>query len=112
MTYTAHVDTFARDNLPPRDAWPEFIFELPELRYPERLNCATAVLLEGAIERGWGERTAIIAPGGRRWTYADCSTAPTASPACWSRISVSFPAIACCCARRTLRCTPRAGSPC
>ena len=32
--YTAHVDTFARDNLPPAAAWPELLFELPELQYP------------------------------------------------------------------------------
>ncbi len=32
--YSAHVDTFARDNLPPREAWPEFVFDLPELQYP------------------------------------------------------------------------------
>ena len=70
MAYTAHVDTFARDNLPPREQWPEFIFELPELQYPPRLNCAT-VLLDAAVERGWGERTAIMAPDGLRWTYAD-----------------------------------------
>src|SRR5205085_2541190 len=41
MSYTAHTDTFARDNLPPRSLWPEFLFELPELTYPARLNCAT-----------------------------------------------------------------------
>ena len=41
MSYTSHVDTFARENLPPRELWPEFIFELPELAYPERMNCAT-----------------------------------------------------------------------
>ena len=70
MSYTAHVDTFARDNLPPREAWPDFIFELPELQYPDRMNCAT-VLLDRAIERGWGGRTAIVAAGGLRWTYAD-----------------------------------------
>ncbi len=70
MAYTAHVDTFARDNLPPREQWPEFLFELPELRYPDRMNCATA-LLDRAIARGWGDRTAIVAPGGLRWTYAD-----------------------------------------
>ena len=34
MKYTAHVDTFARDNLPPKVQWPEFLFELPELQYP------------------------------------------------------------------------------
>jgi 2-aminobenzoate-CoA ligase len=70
MSYTAHVDTFARDNLPPREAWPEFIYELPELEYPARLNCATA-LLDRAIDRGWGPRTAIVAPGGLRWTYTE-----------------------------------------
>jgi 2-aminobenzoate-CoA ligase len=70
MTPSAHADTFARDNLPPREAWPEFIFELPELRYPDRLNCATA-LLDDALARGWGGRTAIRAPGGLVWTYAE-----------------------------------------
>jgi len=70
MNCTAHVDTFARDNLPPREQWPEFLFELPELRYPDRMNCAT-LLLDRAVERGWGGRTAIVAPGGLRWTYAD-----------------------------------------
>ncbi len=70
MTATAHVDTFAADNLPPPQQWPELIFEMPELRYPERLNCATE-LLDRTLERGWGERTAIVAPGGVRWTYRD-----------------------------------------
>ena len=41
---TAHLDTFARDNLPPPEQWPVFLFELPELRFPERLNCATELL--------------------------------------------------------------------
>ena len=44
MTKSAHVDTFARDNLPPRSQWPELLFELPEMRYPERMNCATELL--------------------------------------------------------------------
>ena len=35
---SAHRDTFARDNLPPKGQWPEFKFDLPELQYPERLN--------------------------------------------------------------------------
>jgi 2-aminobenzoate-CoA ligase len=70
MSYTAHVDTFARDNLPPRDQWPELLFMLPELRYPERMNCAT-MLLDRAIERGWGERRAIASPEGIDWTYAE-----------------------------------------
>ena len=70
MTYTAHVDTFARDNLPPPEQWPEFVFDLPQLAYPERMNCATE-LLDRAIERGWGERRAIVAPGGLQWSYAE-----------------------------------------
>jgi 2-aminobenzoate-CoA ligase len=39
MTKSGHIDTFARDHLPPRALWPEFKFDLPELRYPERVNC-------------------------------------------------------------------------
>ena len=70
MTSSAHVDTFARDHLPPRGEWPDFVFTLPELRYPDVLNCATE-LLDRAVERGWGARRAIVAPGGTRWTYAD-----------------------------------------
>src|SRR2546425_9174016 len=70
MNPSAHVDTFARDSLPPPEAWPEFIFELPELRYPARLNCA-AELLDRALDRGWGGRTAIRAPDGLHWTYAE-----------------------------------------
>ena len=70
MSYTSHVDTFARENLPPRELWPEFIFELPELAYPERMNCATE-LLDRAVDRGWGPRTAIVAADGVRWTYAE-----------------------------------------
>ena len=48
---TAHVDTFARDNLPPKEQWPELLFELPEFQYPDRLNCA-AELLDKAVEGG------------------------------------------------------------
>jgi 2-aminobenzoate-CoA ligase len=61
--YTAHADTFARDNLPPRGEWPEFLFELPELKYPARLNCA-AELLDKPVTRGHGHRVALRAPDG------------------------------------------------
>src|SRR5262245_36002987 len=44
LAKSGHVDTFARDNLPARALWPEFKFELPELKYPERLNCVTELL--------------------------------------------------------------------
>src|SRR5437899_12576339 len=68
MGSTVHIDTFARDNLPPREQWPELIFDLPELRYPERLNCATE-LLDRALERGWAQRVALRSPEGEL-TYA------------------------------------------
>ena len=40
MIASGHVDTFARDHLPPREQWPDFLLERPELRYPARLNAA------------------------------------------------------------------------
>jgi 2-aminobenzoate-CoA ligase len=61
VSYTAHIDTFARDNLPPREQWPELVFTRPELQYPERLNCA-AELLDRMVAAGHGERPAIWAP--------------------------------------------------
>jgi len=61
MTASAHLDTFTADNLPPRDQWPEFRFTLPELRYPERLNCV-AVLLDRWVADGKGDRTCLISP--------------------------------------------------
>ena len=68
MSYTAHTDIFARDNLPPRGQWPELVFGLPELRYRARMNCA-AELLDAAVRKGHGGRVAIHAPDGR-CTYA------------------------------------------
>jgi len=72
MKYTAHVDTFARDNLPPKVQWPELIFELPELQYPGRLNCATE-LLDKPVTRGHGHRVALRNPDGE-CTYTQLFT--------------------------------------
>jgi 2-aminobenzoate-CoA ligase len=68
MIPSAHVDTFARDNLPPPDQWPPFLYDLPELQYPDRLNCVTE-LLDRWIEKGEGDRTCVIAPN-ETLTYA------------------------------------------
>ncbi|MEL4177934.1 benzoate-CoA ligase family protein [Roseateles sp. PN1] len=70
MTYTAHLDTFAREHLPPPEQWPELIFELPELKFPERLNCASE-LLDRWVSEGQGERLCLQGDRGERWTYAD-----------------------------------------
>jgi len=68
MIPSTHVDTFCRDNLPATAQWPEFTFVLPELRYPDRFNCAVE-LLDRWIERGHGERPCIVSPQ-ETWTYA------------------------------------------
>ncbi|WP_069761785.1 AMP-binding protein [Streptomyces sp. LUP47B] len=64
MNVSAHVDTFARDHLPPPDQWPELRFDLPGLRYPDRLNCA-AELLAGPPD----DRPVFHTPAGDTWTY-------------------------------------------
>src|SRR5262245_2331503 len=58
---SGHVDHFARESLPPRKLWPEFKFELPELRYPERLNCVTE-LVDRWVAAGEGGRPCLISP--------------------------------------------------
>ena len=73
MTPSAHLDTFARDRLPPAAEQPEFLFELPELQFAERLNCA-AELLDRRIAQGWGGRRCLIAADGEVWTYAQLQT--------------------------------------
>jgi 2-aminobenzoate-CoA ligase len=65
---SGHIDRFTRLNLPPRDKWPRFNFDLPALNYPDRLNCATE-LLDGNIERGNGDKVAVYSKA-RTLTYA------------------------------------------
>lgn len=66
---TAHIDTFAADHLPPRDQWPEFLFDSPDLQFSEQLNCASE-LLDRWVAAGQGDRLCIQGQG-IRWTYAD-----------------------------------------
>ena len=65
---SAHVDTFCRDHLPPDDQWPELVFTLPELHYPDRLNAATA-LLDDVVARHGGDRPCLHQPGVPTWSY-------------------------------------------
>ncbi len=69
MVASAHLDSFARDNLPPRAHWPDLVFTLPELRYPDRLNAAVE-LLDRVVEQGHGPRPCLLG-GGMRWSYAE-----------------------------------------
>ena len=64
---SAHLDTFTRDNLPPPDQWPDLL--LDGFDYPERVNVAVE-LTDRMVERGFGDRTALIG-NGRRRTYKE-----------------------------------------
>src|SRR5687767_2772798 len=70
MPQTAHVDNFCRDLLPPPELWPEMDYSgIPELAYPDRLNCAVD-LLDARVEAGDGDRIVFQFPGGQ-WTYRE-----------------------------------------
>src|SRR3954463_753778 len=66
---SGHLDTFARDNLPPPDQWPEI--RLDGFDYPEWMN-AGVELTDRRVERGFGDNVALIG-NGRRRTYKELS---------------------------------------
>ena len=73
LSDSAHLDTFCRDRLPPLDQWPEFRFDLPELNYPERLNCA-AELLDATADRDGADRPCLRSAANgptETWTYGE-----------------------------------------
>lgn len=59
MGTSAHLDRFVLDHLPTADQQPDFVFELPELAWPERLN-AGVELLRRAIESAGPDARALI----------------------------------------------------
>lgn len=67
MMASAHLDTFARDNLPPEESWPDLLLE--GFDYPERLN-AGVELTDAMVAKGFGDHTALIG-NGRRRTYKE-----------------------------------------
>jgi 2-aminobenzoate-CoA ligase len=69
LSPSAYVDSFARDHLPPGGEWPDFLFDLPELQYPARLNCV-AELLDRHVAGGRGARTAVLGEH-LSWSYAE-----------------------------------------
>ena len=66
---SAHIDTFARDNLPPVAALPDFL--LDGFHYPDRLNVGVE-LTDAMVAKGFGDHTALIG-NGRRRTYKELS---------------------------------------
>jgi 2-aminobenzoate-CoA ligase len=69
MYASGHVDSFARDNLPAAESWPDFM--LDGFRYPERLNIGVE-LTDAMVAKGFGDHTALIG-NGRRRTYKELS---------------------------------------
>jgi 2-aminobenzoate-CoA ligase len=67
--FTAHVDPFTHDHLPPRDLWPEFIFARPELHYPPRINCVTR-FLDRWVAEGRGNAPCMIGEA-RSYSYRE-----------------------------------------
>ena len=70
LTPSAYPDTFCRDNLPPADSWPEMPILLPELHYPERLNCAVE-LLDHTIDVHGADRPCVLGTDGTVWSYGE-----------------------------------------
>ena len=66
---TAHTDTFARDNLPPLEQWPQLVRD--RFDYPEELNAAVE-LTDRIVAQGFGDNVALIG-NGRRRTYKELS---------------------------------------
>jgi 2-aminobenzoate-CoA ligase len=59
------IDTFIKDRLPSPEAQPEFLFTLPELHYPERLNAAVEL-----IDKQDPDALAVLNDAGA-WTYGE-----------------------------------------
>jgi 2-aminobenzoate-CoA ligase len=75
LTPSAHVDTFCREHLPPADQWPDLEFTLPELAYPDRLNCAAALLADTMSKLG-ADRPCLLPqdPAEQVWSYGDLAS--------------------------------------
>jgi 2-aminobenzoate-CoA ligase len=66
---SGHVDSFARDRLPPQGQWPDL--RLDGFAYPDWLN-AGVELTDRIVERGFGDHVALIG-NGRQRTYKELS---------------------------------------
>ena len=65
---SGHMDTFARDNLPLPELWPDILPGPTD--YPERLNVGFE-LCDRMVQTGFGDRVALIGRGGRCRTYRE-----------------------------------------
>ncbi|PHQ70507.1 MAG: 2-aminobenzoate-CoA ligase [Paracoccus sp.] len=64
---SGHSDSFARDNLPPPQAWPAI--DLSGFDYPDWINVGSE-LTDRMVQRGFGDRNALVG-NGRARTYKE-----------------------------------------
>lgn len=73
LAASSHQDCFSREHLPPHDEWPVFVFDRPEVQYPEQINAAVE-LVDVHVHQGHGARAALHGVGRHgpiTWRYAD-----------------------------------------
>jgi len=58
---SAQQDRFVHDRLPPRSAWPQLRYDLPELQFPEQVNLVEE-LLDKAPAKGFADRPLLRSP--------------------------------------------------
>jgi 2-aminobenzoate-CoA ligase len=68
---SAHIDRFVLDHLPPADQQPDFIFGLPELSYPDRLNAGVELLRRAVAAAGPDGRALIDHDHEFSWSRVD-----------------------------------------
>jgi 2-aminobenzoate-CoA ligase len=64
---TVHVDSFVRDRLPPRESWPELLFDLPELSYAPQTNVVSEIL-DAHVGAGRGDWPCLLTEK-ETWSY-------------------------------------------
>jgi 2-aminobenzoate-CoA ligase len=67
---TAHIDTFVIDGLPAAPKLPQFIFETPNLQFPERANVVNELLDRAVHEKGFANNV-LLRSEQVTFTYAE-----------------------------------------
>jgi 2-aminobenzoate-CoA ligase len=67
---TAHIDTFVIDGLPAEDQMPQFVFDTPNLQFPERANFVVAMLDRAVREKGFANNV-LLRSEQVSFTYAE-----------------------------------------
>ena len=71
MGASAHIDRFVLDHLPTADQQPDFVFDLPELAWPERLNAGVELLRRAIAAAGPDARALIDIDHEFSWARVD-----------------------------------------